>query len=50
LYRRTAEEVHGEQSFYFNPYNVYGKCYTRPTMKFNGEVIPRSKLNFIGER
>lgn len=24
-------------------YNIYGKCYTLPTTKFNGEVIPTYK-------
>jgi hypothetical protein len=33
--------------FYYNPYNIYGKCYVLPITKFDGTTIPKSKLNFL---
>ncbi|CAD8113648.1 unnamed protein product [Paramecium primaurelia] len=44
LYAKTQEEINLSYEFYYNPYNIYGKCYQLPITKFNGETIPRSKM------
>ncbi|CAD8186613.1 unnamed protein product [Paramecium pentaurelia] len=44
IYGEVMEQINGDDDYYFNPYNVYGKCYQLPFYNEKGERVKEKRF------